>query len=257
MRDVALSPPKPPGPLAEERPALVTGIKHCSRCRRNRSLADFNRSGSGHQRWCRACFRSYLRARGGLHLDQTRAAKLRRVADARRFILEHLNDKSCVDCGEADPVVLEFDHRDEKRDGVSALVRGGLSTKGVRAEFARCDVVCVNCHRLRTAHAFGWRRARKDWRTPPCRLPRRERANVDFVYETLEAGSCIDCGVTELCLLDFDHVGEKTGRVVKLATEGYGRDRILAEIAQCVVRCGNCHRRRTAHHLGHYRARSA
>lgn len=68
------------------------------------------------------------------------------------FVLDHLRRSPCVDCGEADPVVLEFDHVGEKRAMVTRLaVWSSLET--LRREIARCEVRCVNCHRLRTLSA--------------------------------------------------------------------------------------------------------
>lgn len=61
----------------------------------------------------------------------------------------------CQDCGEVDPVVLEFDHRDDKIMDVSTMI-GSRSWSVIQAEIAKCDVVCANCHRRRTAKRFGW-----------------------------------------------------------------------------------------------------
>ena len=46
---------------------------------------------------------------------------------------------------------MEFDHRDpaEKSQGVTRMV-GRASLKRIMAEVAKCDVVCANCHRMRT-----------------------------------------------------------------------------------------------------------
>jgi hypothetical protein len=52
-----------------------------------------------------------------------------------------------------------------------------------------------------------------------------------------------------------DHIGAKTGNVMRLARNKVGVERMRDEIARCVVRCANCHRRRTAQAGGHYRAR--
>lgn len=38
----------------------------------------------------------------------------------------------------------------EKSDNVSMMVGRGLSIERVLAEIAKCDVVCSNCHRIRT-----------------------------------------------------------------------------------------------------------
>ncbi len=77
----------------------------------------------------------------------------------REFIAQYLSTHPCVDCGEADPVVLEFDHRDPntKRAEVGRLIN--TSTVAiVQAEIDKCDVRCGNCHRIRTATQFGWYR---------------------------------------------------------------------------------------------------
>ena len=58
--------------------------------------------------------------------------------------------------------VLEFDHRDSvaKVADVSALMRRAVSQRMLEAELQKCDVVCANCHRRRTAERGGfWRQA--------------------------------------------------------------------------------------------------
>jgi hypothetical protein len=74
------------------------------------------------------------------------------------FLIEFLRQHPCVDCGEDDVVVLEFDHRRDKLETVSTLSREGYSLDKLKAEIAKCDVVCANCHRRRTAKQFGWYR---------------------------------------------------------------------------------------------------
>lgn len=71
-------------------------------------------------------------------------------------ILEYLLARSCVDCGETDPVVMEFDHRDPSQKD-RKVARGLKSYRWelVLAEIEKCDVVCCNCHRRRTARQFG------------------------------------------------------------------------------------------------------
>ncbi len=64
----------------------------------------------------------------------------------------------CADCGHPFPYyVMDFDHRDgeEKLFNISAgaLQRGRAA---VRAEMKKCDVICSNCHRIRTAMRGGW-----------------------------------------------------------------------------------------------------
>jgi hypothetical protein len=72
-----------------------------------------------------------------------------------------------------------------------------------------------------------------------------ERRNMRHVYEVLRRARCVDCGRAELLVLEFDHVGSKKGNVVHLARNGCAFETLRAEIAECEVRCANCHRRRT------------
>ena len=77
-----------------------------------------------------------------------RMAKYR--ATARDFVRSHKN-VPCADCGgRFDPVCMDFDHRpgEVKLFDVSQAKSHALDE--VIAEIAKCDVVCANCHRLRT-----------------------------------------------------------------------------------------------------------
>ena len=68
----------------------------------------------------------------------------------------YLSVHPCVDCGETDTRVLEFDHvSGEKRKAISALVQ--YSRKAVLAEILKCEVVCANCHKRRTWKQLGYR----------------------------------------------------------------------------------------------------
>lgn len=59
-----------------------------------------------------------------------------------------------MDCGGRFPAVcMDFDHRpgEKKLFTVAAMVGQHQTSKRVLAEIAKCDVVCSNCHRIRTA----------------------------------------------------------------------------------------------------------
>lgn len=77
--------------------------------------------------------------------------------------VEYLREHPCVDCGEADPVVLDFDHLPgfEKRFEIARAVNASTrSWSSILTEIAKCEVVCANCHRRRTAMRGGHRKLR-------------------------------------------------------------------------------------------------
>ncbi len=70
----------------------------------------------------------------------------------------------CVDCGlqPDNPTVLDYDHvRGSKVFEVSKARARGSSPEEIDAEIAKCDLVCANCHRLRTASRCPSRRPKK------------------------------------------------------------------------------------------------
>ena len=56
----------------------------------------------------------------------------------------------CQDCGVTNPIVLDFDHLKDKKYNVSRMIHDGFSWAAIKKEIAKCEVVCANCHRIRT-----------------------------------------------------------------------------------------------------------
>lgn len=70
---------------------------------------------------------------------------------AREFVRRVKVLLSCVDCGESDPIVLEFDHvRGTKVKNVADMVNNSYSIEAIKNEIRKCDVRCANCHRRKT-----------------------------------------------------------------------------------------------------------
>lgn len=62
----------------------------------------------------------------------------------------------CVDCGTRDIRVLEFDHvRGIKVSTIGNMVRMGYSIDALKAEIAKCDIRCSNCHAIATYARLG------------------------------------------------------------------------------------------------------
>jgi transposase-like protein len=229
-------------------------LRRCSRCGHDLPLELFNRLGEGHQWYCRSCFAAYFRARGDLHRQQSKAAKRSRHRALKAHVLDYLRSHSCFDCGQTDPVVLEFDHTGEKLAAVAALVAQAASFKAVDAEIARCEVVCANCHKRRTAKRARWRRALPEAADRPYATAAIAR-NFGHLRAILGRSCCLDCGERDPVLLEFDHVRDKREAVTRLAWHGCSLATIDAEIEKCEIRCANCHRRVTASRGGHFRSR--
>jgi hypothetical protein len=90
------------------------------------------------------------------HPDRTLASSRRAYRQRREFI-RAVKDVPCADCGGKFPdYCMDFHHRDRttKSFTIGHFILGSLA--GLKAEIAKCDVVCANCHRIRT-HATKFR----------------------------------------------------------------------------------------------------
>jgi hypothetical protein len=132
--------------------------KRCTMCGEETPLDDFHRNRSrkdGRQNNCKPCniarnqrwYRENPDVRDRRMDEQVR----RRKRDLQRKLLDHLRAHPCVDCGETDPVVLDFDHQRDKIANVSLMVLRKRPWPVILAEIEKCEVVCANCHRRRTA----------------------------------------------------------------------------------------------------------
>ena len=132
--------------------------KRCSMCGEVKLLDDFHRdraSRDGLQNRCKPCnielnkrwYRENPDVRERRMDEQARTLKRNRHREIWVYLCTH----PCVDCGEADPIVLEFDHLRDKVANVTKLASTKRPWSAILEEIAKCDVVCANCHRRRTA----------------------------------------------------------------------------------------------------------
>ena len=135
-------------------------VKICKVCNHEKPLEFFQRrsaSKDGYTHMCKPCKRDYDNA----HYKNTPSRKdyIRKNSDERiksvqLWLLEYFSTHPCVDCGESDILVLEFDHRSDKLGNVSDLRKNG-NIASVKSEVEKCDVRCCNCHRRKTARTLG------------------------------------------------------------------------------------------------------
>lgn len=62
------------------------------------------------------------------------------------FVFEYLKDKKCELCPYNNPLGLTFDHRGDKRLEVSTMAKVGYGLETLKAEIAKCRILCFNCH---------------------------------------------------------------------------------------------------------------
>lgn len=136
----------------------------CTSCGQEKPLEEFsfrNKKKGIRQTRCKACIRAYNRQHYQVNKRYYKK-KARRRNDqyrvlAQRYIVNYLLEHPCVDCGETDPLVLDFDHvRDKKRLNVSEMVHSCYSIDSIKKEVAKCVVRCANCHRIKTIKEKGW-----------------------------------------------------------------------------------------------------
>lgn len=131
----------------------------CGKCRAPRPLEDFalrNAARGTRSSTCKPCHRAYSLA----HYSDNRRkyidrAKKRRAPVRIRnrvWVRKHKALRACVDCGgKFHHAAMDFDHTAKnKRAAVARLVGSCLSLNTLRAEIRKCDLVCSNCHRVRT-----------------------------------------------------------------------------------------------------------
>jgi hypothetical protein len=89
-------------------------------------------------------------------------------------------------------------------------------------------------------------------------VARRRIESQREILHYLNTHPCVDCGMTNVIVLEFDHRDPRTKRANVASMMVSKRwPRVLAEIEKCDVRCVNCHRRKTARDFGWLKMRTA
>lgn len=80
----------------------------------------------------------------------TRANNKLAIKRNKAFVRGYLEQHPCVDCGETDVRVLEFDHvRGKKKECISNLMKRAYSLEIVKLEISKCEIRCANDHKRR------------------------------------------------------------------------------------------------------------
>ncbi len=127
--------------------------RKCTKCDQKKSFSEFHKNKNkpgGIQGICKICCKEVHR----LHYLENKLA-YRDNAKKRRETLQKMTDsyknRPCMDCKQSFPACcMDFDHRNNKLFNVSDAVKNGLGVQTILDEIKKCDVVCANCHRIRT-----------------------------------------------------------------------------------------------------------
>jgi len=145
-------------------PSFGQQTKPCPKCLSTKSLQAFPRRGAGRSPsgYCLECQRVYSRAHyrrnKAKHNARRHANQVVYVARNKQRMRVFLEDRSCIDCGNANPIVLEFDHvRGKKRYEISIMLNAGFAWARILEEVAKCEIRCANCHRVKTAVQLNWK----------------------------------------------------------------------------------------------------
>lgn len=132
--------------------------KKCSKCLRILNESEFNWKYKDIklQYHCKECSRTYVKN----HYNKNLKYYLEKARKRNKMIKDigtsylgpYLLSHPCIDCGEKDILVLEFDHRDRtiKISEIRNIIQRGGTLEKVKNEVEKCDVRCANCHRRKT-----------------------------------------------------------------------------------------------------------
>lgn len=132
-------------------------MKQCSMCGEVKDETEFSYKSvekgtrQGHCKTCQKQVNStYYAANTVKHKARVRETNIERKRDSRAYVQDYLSTHPCVDCGETDIVVLDFDHvRGSKVLEVTTMANTGYSLDNIKAEIDKCEIRCANCHRRR------------------------------------------------------------------------------------------------------------
>ncbi len=138
--------------------------KVCRDCGEEKHITEFpsksRKDGVYYYPNCKSCRNKQIQKH---YLDNSSSYKKRayhwnkkQLEKHQNLIFNYLSKHPCVDCGETDPVVLEFDHVRGKKKYTISKMAGRYSNDSVLNELKKCDVRCANCHRRKTAKDFGY-----------------------------------------------------------------------------------------------------
>ena len=123
---------------------------YCPSCKQDKDWSKFYiYKKNKRSAYCKECARKKAREQWrGLSKEEKKIKRIRQKKSLQKKIRVVLEESSCVRCGESDPIVLVFHHREpaNKTSEISTMIGDRVSWKSIKKEIDKCDVLCANCH---------------------------------------------------------------------------------------------------------------
>ena len=130
-------------------------MKQCTKCEEYKNEIDFawkNKAKNKLNSWCKSCQSDYAQEHYKLNTqyyrDKAKISNEAQIAKNKAYMNAKKN-VPCTDCGNHYPLyVMDFDHLNSKEFNISHGLT--LGHERLKREIDKCEVVCSNCHRIRT-----------------------------------------------------------------------------------------------------------
>lgn len=133
-------------------------MKTCTLCKQTKSDDEFvwrNKAKGTKTSRCKTCLaaksREHYQTNKPTYLAKAKKWDEKNLQKNYIQLLKYFSNNPCVDCGNSNPLVLEFDHidRKDKKFNVSDKLRT-MPWATLLLEIQKCNVRCANCHKIRT-----------------------------------------------------------------------------------------------------------
>lgn len=213
-----------------------------------------------------------------------------RTLDRRRFLCHNINMKTCSECKQElslDSFYKRTSGKPEtrcKKCFVAAQAlsisrrQEGNSARGAELRGTGASKVCRACKDTKPYSEFNLAKKNHDGHAYNCkacsrpyakkyyennreRLKDSQSASLqesikrkrDYLIGHYRGNPCVDCGETDILVLQSDHQRDKAHEIARLVNSGHSLQTLVDELSKCLTRCSNCHQRVTAKSFGFWR----
>lgn len=132
-------------------------MNKCIKCNLVKAVDSFAAGKKGTRRnICKLCRniyqQQYYKENAAIHIARV-GKRNKTIRQKHAALIDAYKRKPCLDCKQIFPTyVMDFDHvRGEKKYLVSKLRSWHyVNEETIKTEIEKCDIVCANCHRIRT-----------------------------------------------------------------------------------------------------------